>query len=347
MGKALADTSRYDILFDLPKGEYNAPQVGGIRTRTIKAGDTIEVECYPLTRVGPAARQEARARRRQSAKQAMLNRLLAAKRIRRLIEHNFTRQDWVLTLTWDYGPIDRNHMSYAQALEKWDALKLPVDEEDARRELNNYLRRLKNRIRRKGGNPAELKDLYVLESTHENREGPRPLYAHYHFHIVLHAPGLSRDELQELWPWGDIRGDRLSFRDEGPARLAQYLTKSHKVETVDADGVRRRRWGRSKNLIEPPQTVSDRRISRRRAAKIAADVQYDGRAIFERVYPGYRCVEDPEVKYSDFVSGAYIYARLRKITEEPPWGRKGPGKPKKRNEREEAQTHAQASETAE
>ena len=49
------DTSRYEILFDLPKGEYNAAEVGGIRTRTVRAGDTLEVECYPLTRIGPAA----------------------------------------------------------------------------------------------------------------------------------------------------------------------------------------------------------------------------------------------------------------------------------------------------
>ena len=53
------DTSRYEILFDLKRGEYRPAEVGGIRTRTVRAGDTIEVECYPLTRIGPAARAEA------------------------------------------------------------------------------------------------------------------------------------------------------------------------------------------------------------------------------------------------------------------------------------------------
>ena len=58
--------------------------------------------------------------------------------------------------------------------------------------------------------------------------------------------------------------------------------------------------------------MSDRKISRRRAAMIARDVQYRGREILEQIYPGYR-LESCEVKFSNFVSGAYIYARLRKI----------------------------------
>ena len=39
------DASNYEILFDLPSGEYSPAEVGGIRTRTVRAGNTIEVEC--------------------------------------------------------------------------------------------------------------------------------------------------------------------------------------------------------------------------------------------------------------------------------------------------------------
>ena len=73
-----------------------------------------------------------------------------------------------------------------------------------------------------------------------------------------------------------------------------------------------RRWARSKNLKEPEVRVSDRKVSRRRAAAIAADVQANAREILEKIYPGYR-LEQAEVKYSDFVAGAYIYARLRRL----------------------------------
>ena len=47
-------------------------------------------------------------------------------------------------------------------------------------------------------------------------------------------------------------------------------------------------------------------------ARIAADVQRDGVVILEALYPGYKVVELPDVKYSDFGPGCYIYARMRK-----------------------------------
>jgi hypothetical protein len=315
------DASRYEILFDLPRGEYNAAEVGGIRTRTVRAGDTIEVECYPLTRIGPAAREEAAARKASRACQIRLNRRRAEAKIRRLIDMNFDGGDWVVTLTWDYMAADSWTMSARDAERRWDALGLPVDEDDARRALGNFFRRVRTRMRRDGRDPAEMKYLYVLESTHERGMREKTPYPHYHFHLVLHAPGVSRAELEEIWGKGFVRADALSTRSNGSARLAAYMTKGHAVESVDAEGRRARRWGRSKNLREPEETISDRKVSRRRAALVAADVLAMGTEIFERLYPGYQCVEPPRVTYSDFVAGAYIFARLRRIGTEPAWRR--------------------------
>ena len=45
------DAREYEILFDLPAGEYDQRAVGGIRTRTTRAGDALVVECYPITRI--------------------------------------------------------------------------------------------------------------------------------------------------------------------------------------------------------------------------------------------------------------------------------------------------------
>lgn len=312
------DASKYELLYDLPKGEYRKAEVGGIRTRTIRAGNTIEVECYPLTRIGPAAVRELERRRKSREAQEKANRRNAERKCRRYIEVNFDGNDWVLTLTWDYGAIDRFTMSQADADALWKKLRLPVTEEEARRALNNYYRRIKTRMRQLGENPAEFKHLYVLEITRGKVDG----WEHYHFHVVLHAPGLTADALKQLWPFGFARCDRLSFRDDGPARLAHYLTKQHTTEEVTPDGKRLRRWGHSQNLKEPDVTVSDRKLSRRRAAKIAMDVVQNGVEIFEKLYPGYKCVETPVVKFSEFVAGAYIYARLRKAEDmRPPWER--------------------------
>ncbi len=310
----MADASKYEILYDLPRGEYSETEVGGIRTRTIRAGDSLEVECYPLVRIGPAAGAECARRRKQRPCQEALNRRNAAKRIARLIETNFTERDYVVTLTYDYGAIDRGHGSYADAVDRWEKLGFPRCEDDARRDLNNYWRRLKTRMRAVGRDAAEFMHLYVLESTREPRDAdPNPLPAHWHVHAVVRAPGLTREEIKDLWPFGVVRADELSMANGDAARLGAYMAKGHGTERIGPDGRRLRRWGHSRNLREPEVTISDRKISRRRAALVARDVMQWGRQILEQVYPGYRCVEEPQVRFSDFVAGAYIYARLRKI----------------------------------
>ncbi len=316
----MGDASRYDILFDQAAGEYCAPRVGGIRTRTIRAGDSLELECYPLTRIGDAARAEYR-RRTQRPWQAALNRKNAEKRVRRLLEANFTREDYAIHPTWDYNTFDRNAMSHDRAVEKWEALGLPFDEDEARRALTNYLLRIRRRMRR-AGTEKQLKYLYVMESTCEPRSADaNPMPAHYHFHMAIHAPGVSREELEDLWGHGYANTDRLDFHDNGLAALASYITKQNGIERLDGSSRKLRRWGHSRNLKEPEVRVSDRKVSRRRAAMIAQDVQQYGREIFERLYPGYQCVEEPTVRYSDFIAGAYIFARLRRVDAREPWER--------------------------
>ena len=41
-----ADASRYEILYDLTEGEYSATEVGAIRTKTVRAGESLEVESF-------------------------------------------------------------------------------------------------------------------------------------------------------------------------------------------------------------------------------------------------------------------------------------------------------------
>ena len=204
-------------------------------------------------------------------------------------------------------------MSRGEMLRLWPVMGLPEEEIDARRAFGNLLKRIRYHMARTGGDPAELKYLYVLETTHEPRDtDPNPLPPHFHIHAVIHAPGLSREQLKALWGCGFVRADELSLRDEGAARLATYLTKREGKRAERTHSARVRRWAGSRNLREPKVTVSDRTMSRRRAMKVATDVMQWGRQIFEQLYPEYRCVELPEVHFSDFVAGAYIRASLRR-----------------------------------
>ena len=295
---------KYEILYDLPEGEYAAGEVGGIRTRTIRAGDSLEVECFPITRISHEAERE-RLRRRSSPAQEALNRRRSADRMRRLAEANFGEGDWALHLTINYGIYDLSQVKASEVWDRCEKLGLPTDEAGARRVIRAYIKRVKRAMAKKGRDARELKYLYVMESTAEPRDSdPHPLPMRFHFHGIFHAPGMTREELEALWGLGYANCDRLDLRDNGLSKLAQYLTKQRKFT---------RRWAHSKNLVPPKETVSDRKVSRRRAALVARDVQTFGAEIFEAIYPGYQVTQPIRVVYSDFVAGAYIYARLRRV----------------------------------
>ena len=297
------NASRYEILYDLKEGEYAETEIGGIRTRTIRAGDSLEVESFPLIHVNQAAIRENR-RRRSTPSQIALNLKNARKRMRRLLETNFGAGDLVLHPTFDYGFADYGFSNLDEVEQEWDERGLPRTDADARRIIRNFIARVKRRIRQRGGDPKKFKYLYVIESTREPRiDDPNPLPRRYHYHMVCSGMGiLTIEDINELWGYGYTKAQGVDMRFNGLAGLTNYITKQRR---------KTRRWAHSKNLREPEVRVSDRKISRRRAAMVARDVQAFGKEIFEKIYPGYE-LQEAEVRYSDFVAGAFIYARMRK-----------------------------------
>lgn len=298
------DASKYEILYDLPSGEYSAREVGGTSTRTVRAGDSLEVECFPIIHITQDARREARHRSSTKA-QENLNLENSRKKVRRLMEKNFTASDFVLHPTFNYGFVDRAFANMEEERRAWEESGFPINDDDARRIMKNFIARIRRLIRRKGGNPADFKYIYVIETTREPRdEDFNALPARYHYHMVISSLNIiTAEELAALWGFGYTKAEPLDFRFNGLEGLSKYITKQRKFA---------RRWARSKNLLEPDETVSHRKISRRKAAAVAADVQANAKEIFEGLYLGYR-LEEAKVKYSDFVAGAYIYARMRRI----------------------------------
>lgn len=292
------DERDYEILYDLPKGDYAGKLVAGIRTITVRAGKSLEVMCHPIARRWPeAARREAK-RRRTSPAMEKINARNAELNLMRLMEINFTPRALVFTGTFEYpGDEDPGLMNLDDLWERWHAGKLPEDVEDVRRKVRNFLQRIKRRTEA----PEKLKwILRIEEGTKESALGMPP---RYHVHMLIEAEGLGQDDVSSLWPFGFTRCDRFDVRRDGPARLARYFTKN-------------RRGGRcishSRNLKKPQRRVSERKISRRRAIQVAADVRGAGREILEKLYPGYQLMEAPRVTYSDYMPGAYIYARMRR-----------------------------------
>lgn len=301
---AFTSAEKYEVLYDLPEGEVSERRLGGVRTRTVRAGEFLEVEAYPLITLEAPAREEYR-KRSTSAAQRKINLENARKRVRRLLENNFSSGDFVLHPTFDYGFEDYGFANAKEKREEFYRRGYPLGDDDARKEIRNFIKRVKRYIKRHGGDVKAFKYLYVIEKTKEPRDGDiNAVAAHYHYHMAMSGCGvLTISTINELWDKGYTKAEPVDMRFNGLKGLGRYMVKQSRTT----------RWAKSRNLAEPEIRVSDRKISRRRLAQIAREVQYAGKEIFEKLYPGYRLEEEPVVKYSDFVAGAYIYARMRRI----------------------------------
>lgn len=148
-----------------------------------------------------------------------LNDKNAKKKLIRKINANFTKADIWVTLTYKNG--------------------VP-DEEQARKDIRNYLRRVREWRRKRG--MTELKYVYVIE--YGGKDGRRK---RVHHHVVM--SGMDRSAAEELWNgkgWANAK--KLQPDEYGLEALARYVTK-------EANGGKR--WCASRNLSEPKETTAD------------------------------------------------------------------------------------------
>ena len=149
MAKYTLDTERYDLddiyaytdTDDERLQLLNDPHIVQYRTKTIKSGNVLECEIYPIWNTHKST---VRARKVKSSRetQKRLNEKNATKNLIRLINTNFTDNDIWGTVT--YSPE-----------------KLPPSVESAQKEMAKYFRRLKYYAERHNFPP--LKYVYVTE----------------------------------------------------------------------------------------------------------------------------------------------------------------------------------------
>lgn len=303
----MRDTSAADclVLFDTStEGRLSEGWASGTlhqRTKTVKAGPMVYVECFPVwdTKTARAAKTEAQQERHRRA-QERLNEKNARKKLVRLINANFGAGDLILTLEYPRGG-------------------QPKDEAQAMKDMQNYLRRVKTLRDRRDLEP--MKYVYVIEETHSRQYGTR-----YHHHVIM-SGGITREEAEAKWR--QKHEGYCSCRSAQPDEkhltgFACYLVRGKKERTPEADGknpqerAMRRRWNSSKNLTDPDEgaTTADKKISVRKAGRIAETMDNFERAkeIFERLYPDCTLLEIA-AKRSRWTTGVYITAELRRKDE--------------------------------
>lgn len=299
------DTATHDalVLFDTSvEGRLETGWAAGVlhqRTKTIKAGPMVYVECFPVW--DTARRREAKTEAQKEAHrkaQQRANERNARKKLERLVNANFGAGDIILTMTYPHG-------------------KQPGSDEQAHRDLVNYIARMKY-LRKRRGLP-QMRYITITEVTNSAKYGVR-----WHHHIIMGGDGITRDEAEACWKkkHGGICNAKLCQPTERHLTgFARYLTLDKRNRTVEGGGnpqgkAMRRGWNPSKNLREPVETVADKKISIRKAGRIAEAAQDFGqmREIFAKLYPGCELLEIT-AKRSQWAAGVYIYAELRQKSE--------------------------------
>lgn len=245
--------------------------------KTIVSGPIIESEIYP---VYTSKRNVPRRDKEQITSEAQknLNDKNAKKKITRLINTNFTNKDLAVTLTYkdNYLP----------------------DYEQARKDIQNYIRKLK-RYRKKHGLP-DLKYIYVIGCVNEE-ERKKTKKVRVHHHLIINGD-MDRDIVEGLWGKGRCEAKRLQPDDFGLEGIARYMASQNKGT---------KRWYASRNLKQPKVYKSFTKLTNRKAEQIATR-QCDWEATFEKLYKGKYKYTDCKMYMSNFTGGFYLYCHMRR-----------------------------------
>lgn len=197
----------------------------------------------------------------------------------------------------------------------YDDAYLPPDEEQADRDLRNYIRRLQAWMARQGWNCYKLKWMAVTE--HQDADPAAGVKeVRYHHHVLLQADGLIRTQrdklrraLEDLWSTGrgagrealgTVNADRLQPNENGLEALAKYLLKYPK---------RKKRWRESVGLAKPVyKRPNDTKWTAKRLAE-ACTLVVDDRYWWEQRYPEYRFL-GAHPSYNEERAEWRLYVRL-------------------------------------
>lgn len=252
-------------------------QIAKCRRKTIKSGNILECEIYPIhSDMGKWERGRKKQDGRSRMAQKNLNMKNAVKHFIRLVNRNFTPEDIFMHLTYDN-------------------FNLPESYEQAKKDVTNYIRRIKRYMQKMG--LGELKYIYVIEFA--DTEGKK---VRVHAHIIMNFS--DRTIAEELWAKGRANSRQLQPNESGLKGIAQYMMKQQRKDST-------KRYTPSRNLKQPIITIANSKVTRKRAERIALE-QNTAHEIFEKMYPGYQ-FNEIKVKYSPFVSGVYIYVEMVRI----------------------------------
>ena len=217
----------------------------------------MEVDLYPVSDKQHKASVKVKAREASSIAQQNYNEKRAKRYHVQLVNTNFNKNDYSLTLTYDD-----------------EHLPDPEDITQVDRDYSNYIKKVYRYCDK--NNIARPKWIAVAEYTTIEDD---VVVGRHHFHgIIEHTEGLTREILEDLWGKGFTRCERLDFDHGSVESLVRYISKNKRCK---------RRWRQSRGLKRPiTPRPNDTKWSRKKFEE-ASKTYIDDAAYWEKQYPGY------------------------------------------------------------
>jgi hypothetical protein len=286
----------YEALYTEPDGEeaiegLRHKDINNYRLKAYHAGEQMDVICFPILKHLADIQRAKVVKAKSTEAQQKVNERNKLRKFRRKANANFGKGDLRITLTFF----------------DWEQ---PATDEEAQQLFRNYIARIQYE-RDKHGLP-KLRYMYVIEKTVSNTG-----IVKYHYHMIMSGDGMSRDEVEAKWPYGNANSERYQWHPNGFAAFAHYMLMDKKERKGRKPQYKAttRSFACSKNLVDPKPMKSDKKVSRRQMKMIAMAGEFQAAALFEKLYPGYELI-NCEVSTSKYAPGAYLYAQMRrKVTE--------------------------------
>lgn len=242
------------------------------RKQTFEYGNYKEIEIYPVYS-GTHTRVRGEKAKKTKKSQKELNKRNKIKKIFRLLNGNFKKGDYFLTLT--YSPKN-----------------CPETVEEAQKDYQKFMKKLRAAYKKSG---KELRYMAWIEKGVEK--------GRIHHHLVI-SGGVGREEIEEMFGRGFCNCDILKPEIDDLKGLSEYFAKDPKGK---------RTFTCSKNLDRScliPKSVENNKTSKHEVKKIIEN--YDDKEFFEKKYPGYELVRG-EIRKNEYNRGAYVYLIMRKL----------------------------------
>lgn len=270
----------YESLYDTPINQLEEKEIESLLktnsiehhyvAKTIRHGNQFDVELYPLF-----SKQDFQRWKPKKTKKAQrnLNEKNAKKRLIRLINENFTIDDWAIHLTYS----NQNRPSTIEKAEK---------------EVYKYIRKINYRRKKMG--LLNAKWIYVTEYDPQKK-----IKVHHH---LLMEKGIDRKVMKDLWTNGTRTEIKELEPDEyGLTGLANYISKDPKGK---------KRWKSSKGLKQPRERKSYTSFSKKKIRNMIADDT--NVSIYMNSNYKSKTYLDHEIRYNKVNHMYYIYVRMRK-----------------------------------